>query len=277
MNEVTSYREFTKRDGPKESLRRMARNAALRILSQRKRIDRSSGWVQFPYYHHVFSDERKGFERQLRYLRNFGEFISMDRAVELIQGEEVLNGRYFCVSFDDGFRNTRSNMLEITKEYDVPVIIYLPTDYIGLDSENAEDRAKIERFYPEDPKVVSFLSWSDCREMLEQKVSFGSHTLSHANLSKLDPSEISTELEKSKAKIEEELGVVCSHFACPWGREGIDFEPAITTDLAKRAGYVSFATTDRGRMRKGDDLFLVKRQHLLANWDTYQLKYFFGT
>lgn len=277
MKEVTTYREFTKQEGLKDKLRHLARNSALRVLSKRRKIDRSGDWIQFPYYHHVFDDEIKGFDRQLKYLRNFGDFISMDQAVEFIQGDASLNGRYFCVSFDDGFRNTRSNMLEIMEKMGVPVIIYLPTDYIGMDSENSEDRAQIEQFYPEDPKIVSFLSWSDCREMLHHKVSFGSHTLSHANLSKLDPSEISTELEKSKAKIEEELGVVCSHFACPWGRTGIDFDPEITTDLSKRLGYQSFATTDRGRMKKGDDLFQVKRQHLLANWDTYQLKYFFGT
>jgi len=276
MDVVTTFKAFQSHQGLKQKLRSVVRNSAIRILSSKKSISKTNNWVQFPYYHHVFSDEKKGFEKQLNYLNNFGDFISMDQACELIQSDDPIPGRFFCISFDDGFLNTSLNMMEITDKLSIPVIIYLATDYIGLDSQDTGDIKKIKQFHPEDPKLIPFLDWSDCLEMLKHNVTFGSHTLSHAKLSKINTSEIEIELKKSKEIIEKELGVSCNHFACPWGRTGIDFDPAITTEIAKNLGYQSFATTDRGRMKKGDDLFQLKRQHLLANWGIYQLKYFFG-
>ena len=276
MNEVTTYRDFNSNKGIKDELRATARNAAIGILSVRKDISKTKNWVQFPYYHHVFDDEKKGFENQLKYLKNYGDFISMDQACALISGDNSMDGRYFCVSFDDGLRSTYSNMAEITNRLNVPVMIYLASSYIGLDNTDPKSVEKIRQFYPEDPKFVPFLSWDECREMLSQKVSFGSHTVNHANLSKISPAEIEVELAKSKEEIEAQLKVTCNHFACPWGRAGIDFDPAITTGIAKKVGYKSFATTNRGIMEKGDDLYQLRRQHLLANWGTYQLKYFFG-
>src|SRR5438067_1402638 len=197
----------------------------------------------------------------------------MDEACDLIEGEKNINGRFFSVSFDDGFYNCFSNMLEITTNLDVPVIIYLPTNYIGLDVDNPVDNKKINNFYPEDPKQVPFLTWEQCRSMLPHKVSFGSHTCNHANLSKLGKDEIKFELENSKLQIEQKIGIVCRHFACPFGRPGIDFDPQVTLPITKAAGYRSFATAARGKMRKADDLFMIKRQHLVANWGNYQLKY----
>jgi peptidoglycan/xylan/chitin deacetylase (PgdA/CDA1 family) len=276
MTEVTTIKEFKSKEDRKKKLRYIARNLAIQTLSLKKSISKNNNCIQFPYYHHVFDDENKGFEKQLNYLKNYGDFISMDQASTLLNNEKTINGRYFCVSFDDGFRNTYSNMLEVTDKLDIPVIVYLPTNYIGLNAEIPVDLEIIKQFHPEDPKLVPFLSWNDCREMLNHNVSFGSHTLNHSNLSKISTEEIKVELQKSKEIIEKKLMVSCYHFACPWGRAGIDFDPAITTDIAAKLGYKSFATTDRGIMKNGDDLFLLKRQHLLANWGNNQLKYFFG-
>jgi peptidoglycan/xylan/chitin deacetylase (PgdA/CDA1 family) len=276
MNKVTTYKEFKSKQDWKQKMRYLVRNSAIQALSLKKNISQTNNCIQFPYYHHVFNDEKKGFEKQLNYLKNFGDFISMDQASDLINSKTPLKGRFFCTSFDDGFRNTYSNMLGITDKLDIPVMIYLPTNYIGLNLESPADIEKIKQFHPEDPKIVPFLSWNDCREMLNHNVSFGSHTLNHTNLSKINTKEIEIELKKSKEIIEKELMLICNHFACPWGRTDIDFDPRITTDMAKKLGYKSFATTDRGIMKEGDDLFLLKRQHLLANWGNHQLKYFFG-
>jgi hypothetical protein len=44
--------------------------------------------------------------------------------------------------------------------------------------------------------------------------------------------------------------------------------------LAREAGYASFASGVRGGMAAGGDPFLLKRDHLLANWGEHQLRYF---
>ena len=276
MNEIKTYKEFNDNESFSYKLRNYARKTSIAALSLKYNIDSTDNWIKLPYYHHVFDDEKKSFERQLKYLKNFGEFISIDQVCELVNGDVPIKGRYFCVSFDDGFYNCYSNMMEITTDLDVPVIIYLPTDFIGLNANNQQDAEKIKKFHPNNPKLFSFLSWENCQEMLTNNISFGSHTCSHANLAKINASEIEKELQQSKQIIEEKLNIKCEHFACPWGRVDLDFNPGITTELAKKIGYKSFATTNRGKTQKGDDLFLLKRDHVIANWENFQLKYFFG-
>jgi len=276
MQEITTYKDFTHGEALKSKVRDKLRAFTIAALSLNKDIATSSNWIKLPYYHHVFDDERKGFERQLKYLKNFGDFISMDQVCELVQGKQPLEGKFFCVSFDDGYYSCYSNMMEISYSLNVPVIIYLPTDYIGLDVNNSYDQQKMIKNLPNNPKLLTFLSWKNCQEMMKYKVTFGSHTCSHANLSKLDSTAIELELKRSKEIIEKNLNTECFHFACPWGRKGIDFHPEITTQISKNIGYKTFATTNRGKMEKGDDLYTLRRDHLLANWDNFQLKYFFG-
>lgn len=276
MQVINQYKQFVAEETIRDQLRNRVRKTLVGMLALKKNISNQNNWIRFPYYHHVFDDEKKGFARQLKYLKNFGDFISMDEACTLISDEKKIEGRYFCVSFDDGFYNCFSNMMEISFGLDVPVIIYLPTNYIDLTIEKEQDRKKVENFYPEHPRLVPFLNWNQCREMLAYKVSFGSHTLSHANLSRISEAEIEKELSQSKKTIEENLNRPCIHFACPWGRPGIDFYEEKTTPIAKRTGYKSFATTARGKMNHHSDLYLLKRDHLLAQWENYQLRYFFS-
>lgn len=276
MELIKTFKEFTYGEPVSNKLRAFARNTAIGILSVKESVSKTNNWIRFPYYHHVFNDEKKGFQRQLKYLKNFGEFISMDEVVKMLDGDLPVDGRYFCVSFDDGYRCCYTNMMEITASLNIPVIIYLPTDYIGLSENNEADIQMIKDNLPGNPKLLSFLSWEQCREMLAHKVSFGSHTKTHANLKKLSEEEIRQELRTSKLIIEKELNIPCDHFACPWGRVNISFDPQITTPVSKELGYKTFATTDRGKMQKGDDLFLIKRDHLLAQWGNFQLKYFFS-
>lgn len=276
MHVVNTYKEFAAKNPATNGLRTMIRKVMIGGLSLPRQIDAETDWIRFPYYHHVFDDEKAGFERQLRYLSNFGDYISLDEACKMISDSKSLKGRYFCVSFDDGFYNCFSNMTGITSTLNIPVMIYLPTDYIGLNPEKEEDQIKIENFYPECPRLVPFLTWEQCKSMMNHKVFFGSHTCSHANLSRISIEDMEKELVQSKNIIESRLNVPCHHFACPWGRPGIDFFPDKTTGLAKRAGYQSFATTSRGKMKAGDDLFILKRDHLLAGWENFQLKYFFS-
>jgi peptidoglycan/xylan/chitin deacetylase (PgdA/CDA1 family) len=276
MHIINTYKDFNSGQRIGTEIRNLARKVIIGGLSPTKNITNETDWIRFPYYHHVFDDERSGFERQLKYLKNFGEFISMDDACSMIRNKKPIDGRYFCLSFDDGFFNCYSNMMNITAGLNIPVIIYLPTDFIGLKISKAGDQEKILRFYAYEQKLVPFLDWEDCRKMLGHKITFGSHTCSHANLIKITDEEIEKELLLSKQKIEKNLGIDCNHFACPWGRPEIDFDPEKTSAIAIKTGYASFATTARGRMTNADDLLMLKRDHILANWENFQLKYFFS-
>jgi peptidoglycan/xylan/chitin deacetylase (PgdA/CDA1 family) len=276
MNEIRTYKAFNSRISLKARFRSKVRDTVVSCLAAKKDISKTKDCIHFPYYHHVFDDEVMSFGRQLRYLKNYGEFISLDEACDLLAKEKPFRGRYFCLTFDDGFSNTFSNMMDITSGLDVPSFIYLPTDYMGLRTNQKDELIKIRSFHPNEPKNVTFLNWDNCREMLSNKVSFGSHTQSHAKLISLSVEKIELELKGSKEKIEKELDVPCLHLACPWGKIGVDFDSYITTSTAKDLGYKSVSSTNRGFNRYGVDLFTLKRDHVLCNWGNNQLRYLFG-
>ncbi len=259
----------------KARFRANARDAAMLLFSMPARMPVDRDWVIFPYYHHVLDDERQPFARQLKYLRRFGQFVSLDDALSILSDPAGPDGRYFCVSFDDGFRNCLTNALPILVEHDCPATFFVPTDYIGIDLDRDWETAW--RFYRESPSYclpLDFLDWDDCRRLQAAGMTIGSHTCTHARLADLEPAQAQRELVESKARIEAELGGPCRHFAPPKGRPGRDFFPQQHAGLARKVGYRSLLTTRRGSNAAGTDPYLIRREEFLAGEDTFALKYF---
>lgn len=84
------------------------------------------------------------------------------------------------------------------------------------------------------------------------------------------------ELTTSKKIIEDRLGVACDHFCPPNGKIPRDFDPVITEEIARKLGYKTAASTHRGIIRQGDNLYRLNREHLIAAWRNSQINYFFG-
>jgi len=91
-------------------------------------------------------------------------------------------------------------------------------------------------------------------------VEIGAHTISHARISSLPIPAALHELRDSAARLRQRLGVPCRHFAFPYGRMrdcGVrDFL------LTREAGFVSAATTIRGLVKPGQDLFQLPRNNM---------------
>ena len=68
--------------------------------------------VHFPMYHQCsLDDERRGFDRQLRDCDASGDFLDADDAVDALARPGGIGGRYFCITFDDGFKDSLTNAL----------------------------------------------------------------------------------------------------------------------------------------------------------------------
>lgn len=266
---VSSFRELQTFPAQSRAIRAL-RNATIFVLSVGKSIRRSTGWIRFPYYHHVFEDERRGFARQMSYLRNYGEFISLGRAVALLNGGDPIDGRYFCVTFDDGLACCHDGAMPILVERGIPAAFFIVTDYTASDDEERVCRP----LHARSRYAFEYLTWAECREMVQAGMTIGSHTCSHAKLADLDIDEAYLQMRQSKRIIEEQLGTKCHHFACPWGRAGVEFDPQRDIDLAKKTGYKSFLTTQRGKNHAGSSPFAIRRDNTYANWGNDQLRYF---
>jgi peptidoglycan/xylan/chitin deacetylase (PgdA/CDA1 family) len=159
----------------------------------------------------------RAFEEQLRYLVERDRVLSLDEALA-DGGDGAAEGRGrgargrggVVVTFDDGYRDFADAALPLLVRYRVPAVLYLAT---GLVAEEGGGREGI--------------SWSALREAVATGlVAVGSHTHSHADLSRAAPEVCEEEMRRSKGLIEERLGVACRHFAHPY---------AVTSPAADRA------------------------------------------
>ena len=130
---TVSYKEWLGPTSTIQKMRGMFRSLAIGALSVGKGIGNTANWIRFPYYHHVFSDEIRGFERQIRYLKNFGEFIGLNDATNFLNTGEEIKGRYFCLTFDDGLSCCYKYALPIISDLEIPATFYVVTDMVDAD------------------------------------------------------------------------------------------------------------------------------------------------
>jgi peptidoglycan/xylan/chitin deacetylase (PgdA/CDA1 family) len=175
MQPARTYADFSSYFGGGGRLRATARDAAVLALSIGRNIHRTSGWIRFPYYHHVFDDERHGFGHQLDYPRGFGEFISLDDVVGLRDSGETIAGCYFCITFDDGLKNCLTNGVPILLGKSAPAAFFMTTGYIDNDPE--KNREKLLGFFDHGKALMEFLSWQDCHDMARRRYD---HRLAHS-------------------------------------------------------------------------------------------------
>lgn len=218
-------------------------------------------WIRFQFYHWVLDDQRVSFSRQLRFFRQYGDFLSLDEAIAAMESPSGLGGRYFCLTFDDGFKNCITNAVPVLVEENVPAAFFVATHYVGLDFE--KDWERIAPFYDQSWNRLDggfeFLDWDDLRRMAVNGFTIGSHTCSHARLARLSPADAELELARSKEELQEKLRLDCRHFCCPWGKQGRDYNPDVHPAMAQKLGYASFLTTDEGVIYAGGSPFAIPR------------------
>jgi peptidoglycan/xylan/chitin deacetylase (PgdA/CDA1 family) len=117
------------------------------------------------------------------------------------------------------------------------------------------------------PSMFEPLTWEQIEKMSKSGlITFGSHTASHAILSRLTPSETSHELLSSKRVIESHIGAQCELFCYPNGQQD-DFND-LTALLVKEAGFRCALTTIEGANSSTDDMFALKRYMVPAGVDS---------
>ena len=270
LKPIENFSDFLNAHSWQRQWRNRVRDAAVFLLSSFNHIPRQNHWIRFPYYHHVFNDERTDFASHLRYLQNFGDFISLDDALEILESDNLIQGRYFCITFDDGFKNCVTNAVPILIDQNVPATFFLPTRYIGSSAKEASD------FWYPLQITLEFLTWDDCRQMMQSNMTFGSHGVNHLRLIDLSDIEVERELRDSKEQIERELQIQCKHFCAPVGRPDIDYNINRDPTIARQLGYRSFLTTQRGSVWHKPDPMMIERDHIMVNWRKFQLRYFFS-
>jgi len=118
----------------------------------------------------------------------------------------------------------------------------------------------------------SIATWLLLREAVRgDRIDIASHTVDHWRLNSLTPEQILFQLQQSKIRIENELGIKCDYFCYPNGNYN-----ALAINLVKKSGYIAAFSTDAGLCNKYDDLMTLKRLHFPVNKSAREIIYQFN-
>lgn len=143
-----------------------------------------------------------------------------------------------AVTFDDGYLDNLENAYPILEKYQAKATIYVVVDRHNRDwstyKKAHHNSGELAREAKLNDSQVKLLADSDLVEI-------GSHTMTHANLAKLNGEECLAELLQSKQALELLTQKNISSFAYPFG---IYSERDV--QIAKQAGYTNAVTTKEG-------------------------------
>src|SRR5262245_13614650 len=159
----------------------------------------AGGWESWFYV----SEHR--FGQFLAELQEEGwQVIDLDRFLQALETPETLPERSALLTFDDGYGSMRGVTLPLLQRFNLPAVLFVPTDYVGR--RNTFD-AGVE---PDE----AICDWDDLRELTRGGVSIQSHAASHRRFSELSMREREQEIVQSKATLEDHLGTSCNAIAC---------------------------------------------------------------
>jgi len=174
------------------------------------------------------------FENQMRFLKEHNyNVIPLNKMVERIRTKERIPHKTVAITFDDGLKNNFTNAYPILKKYGLPATIFVAVDFVG---------------------GKKFLTWNQIREMQENGISIGSHTMSHKWLTLRDKGEPEKEIFESKAVLERVTGKKIYMLSYPLGRHNEE-----TKRIVKEAGYIGAVATNPGPKKPKDDIYALKR------------------
>jgi peptidoglycan/xylan/chitin deacetylase (PgdA/CDA1 family) len=269
---ATSWKESVELPaGFGRSLYSMARSQILSLLSTipQKRPEK---FLRGIYCHYVFDDQCDEFERLIVELMKIGQFVDTDTCLAMLRGEREIDGRYFHLSFDEGFRNIFTNAYPILRKYNVPAVHFVTSQLMDADwSQTYHFCLETTRYRA----VIEMCKWDDLHEMAAGGVEIGSHTRTHARLATIsvDTRTLESEIIGSKQDIEARLGRECRFFAWPYGtRNDVD---DTSLQVIEKAGYKACFGAYRGSIVPGKTNIMSIPRHLFeSQWPLSHIKFF---
>jgi peptidoglycan/xylan/chitin deacetylase (PgdA/CDA1 family) len=115
-----------------------------------------------------------------------------------------------AITFDDGFRNFEEHAQALLDRH-MPVTVFVVSDRVG--KTNAWDDRPSSRI-----PVLPLLDWPALARLRDRGVVLGAHSRTHADLTRMTPSELEDEVLGSADVIAREAGARPTLFAYPYGR-----------------------------------------------------------
>ncbi len=205
------------------------------------------GHFERPDAHRAGYCHVRRFRAQMRFFKRFGyHVLSLEQAYAGLFGGQALPGRSVVLTFDDGYRNFYEHALPVLREHGFPATVFVISDLIG-------ERAEWLRETGAEPSPM--MDAAMLREIEGHGVTIGSHTCSHARLSRMPVEQASREIGDSKRALEDLTGHEIRHFCYPYGLYN-----EAARDAVGEAGYVTGLTCIRGDANEADNPLEIPRK-----------------
>ena len=182
------------------------------------------------------------FTEQLEYIKqNDIEVISLREIVARLITEEGLPKHAVAICVDDAFRSFYDVGMPIIRKYEIPVTLFVNTAAIGSNG---------------------YLSWDELRELAAEGVEIENHTDSHPYLVEAKEGEtfsqwqqrIKADIVKSQQLFEQNLGVLPTLFAYPYGEYSVE-----AVDIIKELGFSGAYAQQSGVISRFSNLYALPR------------------
>ncbi len=170
------------------------------------------------------------FEAQLNWLA-LNNFQTVD--LSYFQNPTRISGKPIVLTFDDGYQDAYDQVFPMLRKYGFAATFYLITDNIDK---------------------PGFLSTKEILEMQAGGMTFGSHSLSHPNLTEISEQQAEQEIYTSKKVLEKATGRQVVDFCYPGGKLN---QNAI--NIAANSGYQTAVTTSNQINLGKTDLLQLNR------------------
>jgi peptidoglycan/xylan/chitin deacetylase (PgdA/CDA1 family) len=175
---------------------------------------------------------RRDFASQLRWLASEGyHAVTLHSVYRYWRGRERLPSRPIVLSFDDGYRAQFTIAAPILRRHRWPGVLNL--EYAHLVHED--------------------LTGPMIRRLLAEGWELASHTLTHPNLTAVDPVRLRRELALSRQLLQRRFGVRVDFFCYPGGA----FDGRVVSAV-RAAGYRGATTTQFGLARRSQPFTLAR-------------------
>ncbi len=184
------------------------------------------------------------FRRQMTWLKRLGyQGLSMRDLLPYIHGER--SGKVVGITFDDGYRNVYENALPVLQSLNFTSTNYFVANELGKG--NVWD-------YDIGIPHSDLMSAQEMRAWHAAGQEVGSHTLDHVHLPDIPPEQAVWQIQESRNQLEALIDHEVTAFCYPYGDETSQIRR-----MVREAGYTNATTTERGLVRRDDDLFGLPR------------------
>jgi peptidoglycan/xylan/chitin deacetylase (PgdA/CDA1 family) len=206
-------------------------------------------------YHRIANDGPPGlkrwrvapelFDAHMNALHRAGyQTITLAEWADAIVQQRPVHGKSVLLTFDDGYSDFLSEAVPALRRYDFSATLFLVAERIG----------QTALWDAEFGDPAPLLSWKEIKSLQEIGIEFGAHSCIHRKMTEMEPTELAEDTKRTRAILEEGLGVPVPTLAYPYGDQNESVRRVVG-----EAGTRAAVTTEPGISKLGDDLLRLPR------------------